>query len=159
MYLNHEDVGKINNTHLKEGGMRYLICAICWGVVALLVSPGIAGNFPYRDKYPEVNVVELSDLKGGYDKGEFILVEVRAKGEFDTIQIKNAVNIPYGNAHFSRDINRLAKSNPNKKIAVYDNGCSYISNLTGMLRTPLWSATTKTSQSGLSFWISSTIFC
>ena len=101
--------------------MRYLIIAVICGSI-FFGSTGLAANFPHRDKYPEVNIIELSDLKSGYDAGDIIVVDVRSKGEFETIHIKNAVNIPYGTANFIKDLNRLAQMNSNKKIAVYDNG-------------------------------------
>lgn len=101
--------------------MRYVIIALICGAI-FLASSSIASSFPHRDKYPDVDIIELMDLKSGYDKGEFVVVDVRSIGEFETIHLKNAVNIPYGDANFIRDLNRLAAKNSDKKIAVYDNG-------------------------------------
>jgi len=102
--------------------MRYLIFMGCCGVVFFLVSSSIAGDFPYREKYPEVNIVELADLKSGYESGDFIIVDVRSKVEFETIHIKKAINVPYGNANFTKDFNRIARKDLSRKIAIYDNG-------------------------------------
>ena len=74
--------------------MRYLIFMWCCGVVFFLVSSSIAGDFPYREKYPEVNIVELADLKSGYDSEDFIIVDVRSKVEFETILIKKLLIFP-----------------------------------------------------------------
>ncbi len=111
--------------------MRHLIFWGCCGVVFFFVSSSVAGYFSYREKFPEVSVVELSDLKSGYDRGDFIIIDVRSAIEFDTIHIKNALNIPYGNANFTRDLNRIAKKDLGRKIVLYDNGGNSIKSYKG----------------------------
>ena len=111
--------------------MRYLIFMGCCGVVFFLVSSSIAGDFPYREKFPEVNVIELVDLKSCYDRGDFIIVDVRSIIEFETIHIKSSLNIPYGNANFTRDFNRIARIDLSRKIVLYDNGINSLKSYKG----------------------------
>ena len=95
-------------------------------VLSLVVLIGnnvcFAEGFPYRKDYPEIAIVELADLKAGYDNGEFIIVDVRSTLEFDTIHPKNAFHILLSNANFGRNLKALSEEHPNKKIAVYCNG-------------------------------------
>ena len=86
----------------------------------------LAENFPNREYYPEVNVVELTSLRAGFDNGDYIFVDVRSPTEFNAIQIDNAVNLPYSNAKFSENLLQLSNKNPNKKITVYGNGITCI---------------------------------
>lgn len=102
--------------------MRYLQTMISCVFMLILISNGYADEFKLRESYPDVMVLELNELKAGYDNGDFLIVDVRSKAEFETIHIKNAVNIPYGNAKFTITFQRTAKHNPTPKIAVYGNG-------------------------------------
>ncbi len=102
--------------------MRHLILLICCGVTLFFASSGIANEFPYREYYPEVTTVELDELKSGYDRGEIVIVDVRTKTEFETIHIKNALNVPYNHAHFARYLDKIAQKDLNKIIILYDNG-------------------------------------
>ena len=107
--------------------MRYLISTSCLGFIFLLTTICIAENFPYRDKYPEIEIIEQADLKSGYDNDDFIIIDVRSKVEFETIHISKAINIPYGHRNFTRDLNKLAQQqNLHKKIVLYDNGIDCI---------------------------------
>jgi len=81
-----------------------------------------AGEFPYRKDYPNVPIIELHDLKAGYDNGEFIIVDVRSSLEFDTIHTKNALHIPIADILFVDKVIELAAENPGKNIAMYCNG-------------------------------------
>lgn len=81
-----------------------------------------AGEFPYRQDYPEVPIVELADVRSGFEKGEIIFVDARTKMEFDTIHIRDAVHIDFSTQQFLSDLLELGRSNPSKKIIVYDNG-------------------------------------
>lgn len=51
-----------------------------WVFIFLLVSTVCtAEDLPYRKDYPDVNVVELAELKAGYDNDTFMLVDVRGQ--------------------------------------------------------------------------------
>lgn len=106
--------------------MRYVACWTVSLLLTLLALPAVANNFPYREYYPEVNIVELADLKAGYDRKEFVIVDVRSVAEFEAIHIKGAVNLPYSNAQFSDNLKNFAGKHPGKKIAVYCNGFTCI---------------------------------
>ena len=67
-------------------------------------------------------VIDLADLKAGYDSGNIILVDVRSTVEYDTIHAKNAVHISLSNQNFLDNLKALVEKNPGKKIAVYCNG-------------------------------------
>lgn len=102
--------------------MRYTSFAVFLGFILFFTCTGIAADFPYRDKYPEVKIVNLEELKAGYDKGDFLIIDVRSKAEFDAIHIKRAVNLPYAEVKFTSQLRTLSTRNATKKIAVYDNG-------------------------------------
>lgn len=101
---------------------RILIPLFFCSIVTLLTSACFALEFPYREKYPEVKIIEVADLKTGYDKEEVIVVDLRSKTEFAAIHIEGAINLPYGNLNFMDNLLDLIVKNPNKKIIVYDNG-------------------------------------
>lgn len=102
--------------------MRSFQLIILGVIFSLLPAVCHANGFPYRKDYPEVPIIELADLKIGYDSGEFLIVDVRSSLEFDTIQIKNAVHIPLAKVLFEDKLIALTKENPGKKIAMYCNG-------------------------------------
>lgn len=106
--------------------MRFVVFAVCWAVLSNLSSACLAADFPYRGNYPEIAVVELRDLKAGYDSGDFIIIDVRSKAEFDVIHIKNAISVPYSNATFTKELRTIVRGNPGRKIAVYCNGIDCI---------------------------------
>lgn len=82
----------------------------------------VAENLPFRKDYPGVNVVELEDLKSGYDNGSFIIVDVRSDLEYDVIRVKGAYHIDLSQAGFIEHLQTLAQQYPDRKIAVYCNG-------------------------------------
>ena len=102
--------------------MRYL------GPVALLVgvlfvtSNCLAENFLSGDKYSEVSILSLEDMKSGYDSGELLIIDVRSEREFDYIQIKTALNLPYADVDFAKKLRKISQQYPNLKIALYGRG-------------------------------------
>lgn len=106
--------------------MRYVAFWTVSLLLTLLTLPAVATDFPYREFYPEVNIIELAELKAGYDRQEFAIVDVRSAAEFQAIHVKGAVNLPYSNAQFSKNLRNFAGKNPGKKIAVYCNGITCI---------------------------------
>lgn len=79
-------------------------------------------DFPYRKDYPDVPVIELADLKVGYDDGSILMVDVRSDVEFDTIRPRRAHHISLATQNFLPDLKALAAANPGKRLAVYCNG-------------------------------------
>ncbi len=102
--------------------MRILLIAALSFIMLTQASGSKALDLPYREFYPEVEVIELADLKSGYDKGDYLIVDVRAAAEYEAIHVKGAVNIQYSNSNFLNKLRNLASANPDKKIAVYCNG-------------------------------------
>ena len=82
----------------------------------------LAEEFPYRKDYPDVPIVELEDLKAGYDNGSFIIVDVRSSIEFETIHPKEALHVTLSSADFESNLRKVAYNNPGKKLATYCNG-------------------------------------
>ena len=106
--------------------MRNGIFIIIGFVVLFFTITCLAEEFPLRKKYPEIQTVELEDLKAGYDSGEFIIVDVRSALEFNTIHPKKAFHIPVSNARFAANLKALSEERKNVKIAVYCNGVTCV---------------------------------
>ncbi len=102
--------------------MKWIRLSIFAVFLTLLSSWCFATDFPYRKDYPNVAIVELADLKAGYDDGIFIIVDVRSALEFDTIHPKGAFHVSLSSKGFESNLQALASQYPNKKIAVYCNG-------------------------------------
>lgn len=85
-------------------------------------------GFPGRKEFPKIPVLELSELN--IQLKEVVVVDARSKLEFDTLRIKDAINIPVASKSFEDQILKLRKST-SKPIVFYCNGrtCfkSYIS--------------------------------
>ncbi len=78
-----------------------------------------APEFPGRELYPLVPVIELEELNKRF--ADVAIVDVRSKYEFDTLRIKGAVNIPLSSPTFVEQINELRTKDP-RPIVVYCNG-------------------------------------
>jgi rhodanese-related sulfurtransferase len=92
-------------------------------VIFLLInSVCFAVELPFRKDYPDVKVVELEDLKVGYDNGKFIVVDVRSNLEYNVIRVKNSYHVDLAKTAFVENLQALAVQHPNKNIAVYCNG-------------------------------------
>ncbi|MDH5178550.1 MAG: rhodanese-like domain-containing protein [Gammaproteobacteria bacterium] len=80
-----------------------------------------AGNeYPGRKLYLAVPVIELDDL---YNKRKSsVIVDVRSAYEFNTLRIKNALNIPLSDDDFISKMKRLREASGGNPIVVYCNG-------------------------------------
>ena len=78
-------------------------------------------GFPGREKYPDVPYIELTDLSDRIARKDIIIVDARSNYEFETLRIKDAINIPVANNTFEQDIKKL-RNKTNKTIAFYCNG-------------------------------------
>lgn len=87
------------------------------GMFALTVQ---AANeeFPYRVRYPDVEVMTTADLAKRFDG--VLVVDVRSKYEYDTLHVKGAVNVPL-ERHFTEEILKL-RAQHNKPFVFYCNG-------------------------------------
>jgi rhodanese-related sulfurtransferase len=76
-------------------------------------------EFPGRSLYPTVSVIEQDEL---YQRlNEVVLVDVRSSYEYETLRIKNALNIPLSSNTFIEQMRKLRAANP-RPIVVYCNG-------------------------------------
>lgn len=85
-----------------------------------LYAYAASDEFPNRKLFPAVPVISLDDLYQKMDK--VIIVDVRSKYEYDTINIVKAVNIPVLEPNFIERMRKLRKDNPNTEIVAYCNG-------------------------------------
>lgn len=102
----------------------FFIRCVFISIFLILISSSfcLAEDFPYRKDYSNVKIVDLEDLKAGYDNGTYIVVDVRSKIEFDTIHVKGAVHDSLSDKDFIDRLQSIVAQNPGKKIAVYCNG-------------------------------------
>jgi rhodanese-related sulfurtransferase len=106
--------------------MRFFSFLFFFGIILYSSCSAWATNFPYRDKFPEIKTIELAELKSGYASGEYLIIDVRSKAEFEAIHIKGAINLPYAELKFISRLQKKASENADKKIVVYDNGINCI---------------------------------
>lgn len=96
--------------------------AVCTLVFVLVSSWSIAVEFPYRKDYPNVPIIEIADLKKGYDDGSILIIDVRSSLEFNTIHPKGAYHVSLSNVSYKSNLKELVAKHPDKKIALYCNG-------------------------------------
>lgn len=78
-----------------------------------------ADDFPGRKKYPKVPYIELADLHKTLN--DVVIVDVRSKLEFETLRVKNSINIAVADKSFEEEIIKLRATTP-KPIVFYCNG-------------------------------------
>lgn len=76
-------------------------------------------QFPLREKYRDIPIISHQELYRQLDST--VLVDVRSKYEFDTLHIKNAVNISISNAGFITRLMKIRERDP-RPIVFYCNG-------------------------------------
>lgn len=78
-----------------------------------------ADDFPGRKKYPKIPYIELTDLHKTLK--DVVVVDARSKLEFETLRVKDSVNIPVASDKFEGNIAKL-RSTTDKPIIFYCNG-------------------------------------
>ena len=76
-------------------------------------------TFPGRKKYPDVKLYTIKQLKAELDN--VVIVDARSKLEYETLRIKNAINIPVSSKTFEQQVKAL-RAETNKRIVFYCNG-------------------------------------
>jgi rhodanese-related sulfurtransferase len=76
-------------------------------------------GFPGRKEFPKIPVLELSELSKLL--GEVVVVDARSRLEFDTLKLKDAINIPVADKTFEEQILKL-REKTSKPIVFYCNG-------------------------------------
>jgi len=77
-----------------------------------------SAEFPGREIYPASKIIETAALKQRFNN--VVIVDVRSKYEYETLRIKNAINIPLTSSGYIGKMRELG--NKNKTIVVYCNG-------------------------------------
>jgi rhodanese-related sulfurtransferase len=92
-------------------------------LISLFSSITVFANegFPGRAEYPEIALYTKADLLKDFDK--VVVVDARSALEFDTLRIKNAVNIPVASKNFAKMVKEL-RAKTAKPIVFYCNGRS-----------------------------------
>jgi rhodanese-related sulfurtransferase len=85
-----------------------------------MAQPALASKeFPHRDKFKEVRILEMDALYQSLDSS--IIVDVRSKYEYNTMHIKGARHIPVDGAKFVDEAKKL-RAESDKPILFYCNG-------------------------------------
>ena len=79
-------------------------------------------GYPYRGKYPDIEVIATEDLKQQYK--DALIIDVRSKMEFDVIRIKKAIHMPISSRNFERDLTKKRLHKEKRSIVFYCNGHS-----------------------------------
>jgi predicted sulfurtransferase len=77
-------------------------------------------EFPNRKIFPNLDYIELADFKNVFSN--VVVVDVRSPYEFQTIHIKDSINISRGKLDFVSKMKQLRLDNGTKKIVLYCNG-------------------------------------
>lgn len=94
------------------------------GVLSLFLAiagaaAATAAEFPYREKFKHVPVLEIADLHKVLDTVN--LVDVRSRYEYETLHVKGAAHIPLSRDKFLPAVQELQRSSTNP-IVFYCNG-------------------------------------
>lgn len=95
--------------------------AVLWFLSSCLIFSGAsfaADDFPMRARYPDVPIMTRDDLNKQYSN--VLIIDVRTKYEYNTLHIKDAINVPLGTT-FGAQIHKLRENN-NKTFVFYCNG-------------------------------------
>lgn len=76
-------------------------------------------EFPGRDRFPDIPYIELDNLNARYD--QVVIVDARSELEYNTLHIKDAINIPLSSSDFVERMKGL-RSESKKTIVTYCNG-------------------------------------
>ena len=119
----------------------FTILTVVFMITVFTISSSWATQFPYRDEYPSVPVIELEELKKHYDNGDVVIVDVRSDIEYKVIHPRDAIHIDISNRNFLSQLKELANNNPDKKIVCYCNGVTCLKS---------YEAAKKANEAGLS---------
>jgi rhodanese-related sulfurtransferase len=76
-------------------------------------------EFPYRSQYLDAAIMETVELNRRFN--EVVVVDVRSAYEYQTLRIKDAVNVPIGTRDFLSELRKLREQSK-KPIVFYCNG-------------------------------------
>ncbi len=88
---------------------------------AFLQTLAAEEGFPGRASYPEVKTIDIDDLYRKMQNDQLVIVDARSEFEYQTLNILNAINIPYAEKSFVEKVKALRDST-DKAIVFYCNG-------------------------------------
>jgi rhodanese-related sulfurtransferase len=87
----------------------------------LLISHAFAEEeFPLRKKFPSLQTITTEALEKEF--GRVIIVDVRAKFEYDVLHIKDAIHAPMSNTDFLSRLEKVRDKDGPAKLVFYCNG-------------------------------------
>lgn len=102
---------------MKNIALGFTLLISLFSSISVFASEG----FPGRAEFPEIALYEKSDLLINLNK--VVIVDSRSSLEFETLRIKNAVNISVADRDFAKKVKALRKTTA-KPIVFYCNGRS-----------------------------------
>lgn len=93
-----------------------LLCTLLYASVSIAAE----SEFPGRKLYLAVPHIELDDAY--QQRKQVVFVDVRSAYEYQTLRIKNAINIPLADKNFITKMKALRDKEGNKPIVAYCNG-------------------------------------
>lgn len=97
---------------------KYWICISLYMFLGALAQAATK-EFPGRDIYPTVPIIDLDELF--YSLAKVTIVDVRSAYEYQTLRIKGALNIPLSSPRFISEMRKL-RAKTEASIVVYCNG-------------------------------------
>lgn len=98
---------------------RFARIVFCF-LLLTVTTAAFAQEFPGRKLYPEVPVMEITELAQRF--GQVQVVDVRSVYEFETLRIKGAVLVPVSDDEFADKVRELRKLQGDKPLVFYCNG-------------------------------------
>lgn len=103
--------------------MKKLLCALLLALSSLIQPVANAANqandeFPFRVRYPDVEVMTTADLAKRIN--DVLVIDVRSKYEYDTLHVKDAVNVPLTTGFGDKMV--LLRDKHKKPFVFYCNG-------------------------------------
>lgn len=100
--------------------MKKLLWVLFLALSGLIHPLANAANeeYPYRVRYPDVSHLTTEELNKRFN--EVLIIDVRSKYEFDTLHIKDAVNVPLATNFGDKIV--LLRQKFNKPFVFYCNG-------------------------------------
>ena len=103
----------------KLPALLMLLGLFCMNTLVFAADKAKDEGFPGRKDFPKIPYLELSELKSKLSN--VVVVDARSSLEFDTLKIKDAINIPVADEDFEAKIKQL-REKTTKPIVFYCNG-------------------------------------
>lgn len=113
----------IRRLGLHLSSLMKLVLPAMVGALALATAHAQDSEFPGREKYQTVKVITTADLRA--QREQYLVIDVRSKFEYETLQITNSLLLPLSNPDFAKVIPELwskVKGQGIKGIVFYCNG-------------------------------------